>query len=401
MAKHLQLAAASLALVVSNGLAQRLAAADAAEKHYLYVTVPDGAGGAGKGPALYVYDIEDGHKLVKRIAVPEMKATRGCCASAAAAKLFISHGNTSLLCWDILTEKVVWNVTYPKEQGGADRCCVTPDGKKVYVPEGWWSNTSRDLKVVDGETGKTLKTIPLGAGGGHNSIMGPTGERMYMGPINRGVLFVVDTKTDQIIKQFGGFGGKLGPDGKAAPGGPVDPGIKKFPGGRVSPYTINGSETLCFVNTSKVGFYVGDLVNQKVLHWMEVKEAKGFSHGVGMTPDEKEVWLIDPGGKKLHVFDATVLPPKYVQPIDISASTHGWVTFDLLGRFAYPDTGDVIDAKTKKIVAEWKDDKGGRIRSSKFIEVHLKDGKVLRIGDQFGVGRQPKPPVAAALPAAP
>jgi hypothetical protein len=79
--------------------------------------------------------------------------------------------------------------------------------------------------------------------------------------------------------------------------------------------------------------------------------------------------------------------------VDVSASTHGWVTFDLLGRFAYPDTGDVIDTKTKKTIAEWKDDKGGRIRSSKFIEVHIKDGKVIRIGDQFGIGRQAVSPV--------
>jgi DNA-binding beta-propeller fold protein YncE len=365
----------------------------AGEKHYLYVTVPDAAGGSGKGPAIFVYDIEDGHKLVKRIAVPEMKGTRGSCASAAAGRLFISHGNSSLMCWDILSEKVVWNVTYPREQGGADRACVTPDGKKLYVPEGWWSNQSRDMKVVDGETGKTIKTIPLAAGAGHNSIMGPTGERMYMGPISSGTLFVVDTKTDEIVKRFGGFSGKRDRSGNIDPGGPVDPKIAKHPGGRVSPYTINGSETLCFVNTSKVGFFVGDLVNQKVLHWCEVTEAKGFSHGVGMTPDEKEIWLTNPSDKKLHVFDATAMPPKYVQPVDVSASTHGWVTFDLLGRFAYPDTGDVIDTKTKKTIAEWKDDKGGRIRSSKFIEVHIKDGKVIRIGDQFGIGRQAVSPV--------
>jgi hypothetical protein len=81
------------------------------------------------------------------------------------------------------------------------------------------------------------------------------------------------------------------------------------------------------------------------------------------------------------------MPPKYMQPVNVSATTHGWVTFDLLGRFAYPDTGDVIDAKTKQIIAELKDAQGGRIRSSKFIEVHIKNGKVVRIGDQFGIGR--------------
>jgi hypothetical protein len=359
--------------VATAALGHAASPRDAAERHYLYVTVPDAAGGSGKGPAIYVFDIEDGHKLVKRIAVPEMKGTRGCCASAQAGRLYISHGNTSLLCWDILTEKVVWNVSYPKEDGGADRCSVTPDGKKIYVPEGWWSSKYAKLKVVDGETGKTMKTIDLGAGTAHNTIMSATGKRMYVGPIACGEIFVIDTATDEIVNRYGGFGGK------------EDKGKQR--GGRVSPYTINGAETLCFVNSHRVGFYVGDMVQRKVLHWVEVKEAKGFSHGVGMTPDEKEIWLSDPNDKKLHVFDAMVMPPKYVQPVEVSAKTHGWVTFDLLGRFAYPDTGDVIDAKTKKTIAEWKDEKGGRIRSSKFIEVHIKDGKVLRIGDQFGIGR--------------
>ena len=67
------------------------------------------------------------------------------------------------MCFDLLTEKKVWEVSYPKEQGGFDRTCVTPDGKKVYVPEGWWSNVTTTMKVLDGETGKTIKEIPLGA----------------------------------------------------------------------------------------------------------------------------------------------------------------------------------------------------------------------------------------------
>lgn len=377
----------ALVVVAVAGIAAGGPPEESGEKHWLYVTVPDGAGGSGKGPAIYVYDIESGHKLVKRLAVPEMKATRGSCASAQAGKLFISHGNTSLMCWDILTEKVVWNVTYPKEEGGADRCCVTPDGRKLYVPEGWWSRTAPYMKVVDGETGKLLRTIDLeGVGTAHNTIMSRSGKRMYVGPVNSGSLFVIDTATDSIIKTVGPF------NREQAEGRPQKlKGGQKHAGGRVSPYCINGAETLCFVNSFNVGFFVGDLVNDKVLHWVTVPEAKGFSHGVGMTPDEKEVWLTDPEGRKLHVFDATVMPPKYVQPIDVSAKTHGWVTFDLLGRFAYCDTGDVIDAKTRKIIAEWKDDRGGRIRSSKFIEVHIRDGKVVRIGDQFGIGRATPP----------
>jgi len=107
-----------------------------------------------------------------------------------------------------------------------------------------------------------------------------------------------------------------------------------------------------------------------------------------MTPDEKEIWLANPNDKRLWVFDATVTPPKRKQSIDLSCKSHGWVTFSLDGRYAWPDTGDMIDARTKKVVATLEGIDGrGTIRSSKFIEVHLRDGKPVRVGDQFGIGR--------------
>ena len=221
----------------------------------------------------------------------------------------------------------------------------------------------------------SCKEIDLGVGAGHNSIMSPTGKRMYLGSTKHGKIIVVDTATDEIVKRFGPFG--------------KDPTGQR---GRVSPYCINGAETLCFVNSHDVGFYVGDLKTQKVLHWVQVKGARGFSHGVGMTPDEKELWLPNPKDKKLWIFDATVMPPKRLRSVDVQCESHGWVTFSLDGQYAWPDTGDVFDARTKKVVAELKGPDGKNvIRSSKFIEVHVKDGAVVRVGDQFGIGRAAAP----------
>jgi len=340
----------------------------------LYVTAPDGAMKASGKPGIYVYDIDDGHKLLRHISIPNLGGTRGCAGSAKAKRLYISHKNTDMMCFDLMTEKPVWEISYPKEKGGFDRTCVTPDGKKLYVPEGWWSNVTKTLKVLDGDTGEVLKEIDLGVGTAHNLIMSPSGKRLYVGPIANGTIFVIDTDTDEIVKKFGNFGPNK-PDGTP---------IK----GRVSPYTINSAETLCFVNSHDVGFYIGDLKAEKVLHWVQVKEAKGFSHGVGMTPDEKEIWLPNPNDKRLWVFDATVMPPKRMQSIDVAVTSHGWVTFSLDGRFAWPDTGDVIDAKTKKVVATLNGLEGNDIiRSSKFIEIHFRNGVPIRMGDQFGIGR--------------
>jgi len=355
-------------------------------KRMLYVTAPDGAMRSRAKPGVYIYDIDNGHKLVKHISIPTMGGTRGCAASASTGKLYISHKNTDLMCFDIVTEKKVWEISYPKIDGGFDRTCVTPDGKKIYVPEGWWSHTANSMAVLDGETGKLIRRIQLGVSGGHNSIMSPSGKRMYLGSVRSGQMFVVDTATDKIVKQFGPFG--------------KDPTGKR---GRVSPYCINGAETLCFVNSHDVGFYVGDLVNQKVLHWVQAKDARGFSHGVGMTPDEKEIWLPNPSDKRLLIYDATVMPPRRTGSIDVRSKSHGWITFSLDGKYAWPDTGEVIDAKSRKVIATLKGIDGkGVIMSSKFIEVHLKDGKPIKVGDQFGIGRVvPKPTVKETTPARP
>lgn len=52
-----------------------------------------------------------------------------------------------------------------------------------------------------------------------------------------------------------------------------------------------------------------------------------------------------------------------------------------------PDTGDIIDPKTKQIVGTLKDPHGQRVMSSKFIEIHFRDGRPIRVGQQMGMGR--------------
>ena len=55
-----------------------------------------------------------------------------------------------------------------------------------------------------------------------------------------------------------------------------------------------------------------------------------------------------------------------------------------------PSTGEVIDVATKKILTALSDETGHEVHSEKMVEVHWKGGKVVKTGDQFGVGRVPK-----------
>jgi hypothetical protein len=111
-----------------------------------------------------------------------------------------------------------------------------------------------------------------------------------------------------------------------------------------------------------------------------------FSHGVGLTPDEKEVWVVDGANERLHVYDNTVMPPRYVESIELRAQP-GWITFGMDGRYAYPPTGEVIDVATRKVVGYLKDENGAIVQSEKMVEAHLVDGRIVKVGDQFGLGR--------------
>jgi DNA-binding beta-propeller fold protein YncE len=353
-------------IVLASGDPTPLPAAETAEQHLLYVTVPDGAGGS-KGRGIYIFDIENGHKLVRQIEIPDIGGTRGVCASAATGKLYYAHGNTRLACMDLLTEKKLWENTYPKDEGGADRIQITPDGKKLYVPSGWWSGDPHN-KVIDAATGRLITRIKIADEGAcHNTVMSLDGRRAYCGSVKYNWLTVVDTSTDTIVRRVGPYVGVIWP------------------------HTVNGRQTLSFVNTGGlVGFEIGDLLTGKKLHTVRVAGMEKQSrrcHGIGLTPDETEVWLVDQDQKRLYVFDATVMPPKEKQHIDVSEKTHGWITFSMDGRFAYPDTGDIIDPKTKKIIGTLKDPHGQRVMSSKFIEIHFRDGRPIRVGQQMGMGR--------------
>jgi DNA-binding beta-propeller fold protein YncE len=338
------------------------------EKRLLYVAAPGirnyvEYGGVG----ILVFDIANAHRFVKRIPTLDQKAgeapenVKGIAASADTGRLYVSTPKR-VFAIDLRTERIIWNRTY---DGGCDRMAIAPDGKTLYVP----SFEGPHWHAVDAATGDVIARVETNSGA-HNTIYAPDGRFVYLAGLKSPMLNIADPATHAVTKRVGPFGDVI------------------------RPFTINGRQTLCFVNVNELlGFEVGDLQTGKRLHRVEVS---GFqkgpvkrhgcpSHGIALTPDESELWLADGPNSRLHVFDATVMPPKQIATIQLRDQP-GWISFGIDGRYAYPSTGEVIETKTKKIVATLEDEERRAVQSEKLLEIVFNGDRPTRVADQFGIG---------------
>lgn len=352
-------------------------------QRFIYAALP-GVGGGNNlnygGAGILVFDIDHGHKFVKRVAMPTslplpastngrpvspQEAIKGIAAHAGTARLYVST-NRRVAAFDLLTDKLVWEQRY--EERGTDRIALSPDGTTLYAPE----LGAPKWVVAEAKTGTLITTIDK-PGNPHNTQYSDDGTRVYFeAEGNTRTMSVVDAKTRTIIKEIGPFGNM------------------------VRPFTFNGKQTLLFANINDfLGFEIADLRSGQILHHVEVpgvtagrSPTHGIpSHGIAMTQDESEIWIADNANNYLRVFDATVMPPKMKTSIKVRDEP-GWITFGIDGKLAYPSTGDVVDVKTKQIVATLQDENGANAESEKMLEIDFAGGKPSAAGDQFGKGKK-------------
>ncbi len=360
----------ALAVCVSPAIKTRAEEDKTAERRLLYVASPGVRnylqhGGHG----ILVFDIDRGHKFVRRIPIAGVDEkgrpinVKGICASAATERVYVSTLR-HLMCLNLVTDKLLWEKTY---ESGCDRMSISPDGKVIYLP----SLEQDHWKVVNAADGEVIKRV-VPKSGSHNTVYGFDGKYVYMAGLKSPLLTVAETKNHTVA-------GKVGPFSD-----------------NIRPFTVNGRGTLCYVNVNNLlGFEIGDLKTGEMLHRVEVKGYENGpvkrhgcpSHGIGITPDEKEIWVTDGANSRLHVFDATVMPPKQVASIKLRDQP-GWVTFSIDGTLAYPSTGDVVDVRTRKIIATLTDEDGREVQSEKLLEIDFRGRRPIRTGDQFGIGRR-------------
>lgn len=383
------LAAASVAaiLVVAGTAASRTSALtplarltlhSSATRHFEYVA-PD--------QEVDVYDADHGWKLVQKIKLPGIKGIRGLAANPKTHTLYVSfggdggeNGNGSVFAYDLLRGQTTWHRDLPT---GVDSMVVSPDGKRMYMPTGELSPGDAWL-VLDARSGKILQTLH-GGPGPHNTVLGLSGKKVYLAAAHYPYLVVANALTGKVIRKVG----------------PMVGGVR--------PFAINGRETLSYTaETGFLGFQVGDLRTGKVLYTVPVK---GFtwnratfapstpSHGVSLSPNEREVYVVDAPNSYVHVFDVTGVPgsaPRQVADIKLRSPfvgeeqgcaydchKSGWVRHSLDGKYVYVgDSGDVISTKTRRIVATLPAMRNSR----KMIEVDWRRGKPVAATSRYGIG---------------
>jgi hypothetical protein len=394
-------------------------AVPAGSRRYLYlVDAPKNRDGFRTlKPQIEVFDISNNHRWVRNIPLPSgIYNVRGVAASSVTDRLYISFltapsdgGPGGLLCMDLNTNAVIWKRLYDARLiPSPDRFDLTPDGKKIYMPSGE-NGTTDYWVVIDGNTGNPGGKIHH-TSGPHNTVISSDGRYAFLegqekGPEPASVVHtigMVDTSTDQVVRKIGPFRDAI------------------------RPFTVNADGSLVYAPINNfVGFQVGDAKSGKVIYTAappnytqpKPRDFYSASHGIALTPNGREVWVVDTRLTGIHVWDVSSVPsgaPKYIGFIKTRAtgktltgqtdpaasndatSTPSWIAASYDGKYMYPESGEIIDVATHKVIGQLRgktvDSSGNTVNApyshSRFIlEVDFNGGQAVAVTDQFGVGR--------------
>ena len=346
-------AAASAPLGQASG--GRVVPAPRADRHNEYVFTDRG---------YYVYSVERHFALTQTVRISGITGLRDAVADARGGFFYISYGTDHVKKWDFVHNRQVWDRTYFP---GTDAGALAPGGRTLYMATG--SNNPANWLVINTSDGSLRNTIRASGDGSHNTDISLDGRYVFLGIHNSPQLGIYNTATRTIRYVRGLVAG-------------------------VRPMAVTGRSTYAFIDqTGFFGFSVASLTSDKDLFNVRIKGfpststayvnsgADAPSHGVALSPNERELWAMDRPNGMVHVFDLTPLParpPRQIADIALgsmnsseaecsrSCAKEGWVQFSRDGKYVYVgDTGAVVDAHTKRVIARLPELRNSR----KHIEV--------------------------------
>jgi len=413
--RTLLLAAASMMAGAAVMAQDRPAPADA-NRHLLFIATPGGGGADGQG-GIVVLDADRAYRFVKRIPygfpaarMPGPQIT-GIAASVPENKLYVANVG-SLLAFDLNTDTVAWEFKGEKEpvaitRGGAatNGCCerptTMPGGRSLLVASAynnwWW--------FIDAHTGKALGKIDTpDAPNAHNLTVTADGKLAALAsltPISKALAPKSSParlygKPNVAIADLDGNSGK------------VRCYIRFNDAPR--PLTMNHDGSLIYVNVNNLdGFEIADTKTCKMIKRVELPgelwKAKWAdpnnhffghglpSHGIGMTPDESEIWVTDAVNDAWQVWDNPgdgrnpVYNPSKTVKIQPGIGS-SWITMSNDGALAFVADGSIIDVRAHKVIGVMKDEYGRPIHAAEKLAYLTFDqnGKLVEISNQFAIG---------------
>jgi len=377
----------STVMSAQNGPRPQRTGPEGEVRHLVYIATP-GDNGTDNQSGVIVLDADKSYSFIKRIdyglpaaRMPAPKVS-GIEASVPLQMIYVAT-NGFMMAIDLNTDKPVWTFNgeaapVARSRGAASGCCerpfTLPGGKTLLAGSSynaWWY-------YIDAATGKVVGRIdtpdtPVA----HNLIVSPDGRTAFLGSMSspkegKAGLGVLDIENRKIVRSM------------------------TF-SEMVRPLTINHDASLVYVNVNDlVGFEIGDLKTGKMLKRVELPgdawKGKGYSHGIGMTPDESEIWVADPVNNAWQVWDnpgdgrnPVYNPAKIIKPS--AGVEHSWLSMTNDGKLAFLGDSSVIDVKTHKEIAVMKDEFGRRIvHTEKVLYLTFKDGQLIESSNQFAVG---------------
>ncbi len=325
--------------------------------------------------------------------------------------LFVSAGNYNkqssgtsgqLVAWDLVNNKQLWAKTYADAVDQPAAC-----NGYVYMPTGE-GTTSTAWHVISESTGAVVGSINGPSAGAHNTICNKDSSGKYH-------VFL----GGRCLK--GGRGcapwylGQKVCNGAVCTAGPnVGPGLGSK---GVRPFTVGKNDTRAWITwTNYRGFSVGDLSTGKILssvNFGSVSACGGISavsHGISVSPDNTEVYVLDAGQNQVRVYSAADSPgssPLAIINIDgfcgaTESSTYcggpdctpdGWLQHTLDGQYVLVgSSGDVINTSTRQLAVS-KTSTGSALQlytdmrgaEHGFIVVNWSSG-IPVAGSHYGVG---------------
>jgi hypothetical protein len=335
--------------------------------------------------AMLVYTGDARHRLVQRIALPGLVAPRGMSADPRRHALFVTYGgyggpsgHGALMKVDLLTGRPVWTRRYGT---GVDSPAITRDGRRLYLPTGE-ADPSGDWLVVATGDGRVTGRVRGGARA-HNTVLSADGSRVYLGGRGSERLSVASTRTGAVVRRIG----------------PLIGGVR--------PFTVDAADRLAFTTATRfAGFQISSVATGRVLQTVafggfgdppRTYTGDAPSHGLVLTAGGRRVWVIDgprdvvrvfavrDGGHQRPVPLAVVhltVPVRGQQPrCSGRCVKSGWLQASGDGRYVYVgDAGDVIDARTFRVVAHLSELE----RTRQSLEIDWRAGAPVAAGTRNG-----------------